>query len=66
MEKERALELLKKTIAYAVDDSIGKNCIESDEEIINLLFTIGFTEEELMEDLGYSEELIDRANALLT
>ena len=66
MDKDRAIELLKETIHHAIGgDCTCRRCITSEEEIINFLFTLDFTEEELINDLGYSEELIDRANALL-
>lgn len=60
MDVERAKELLKKMIA---DHQIG--CVSgepfSDDDVINYLFTLDFTEEELLE-LGFSEEAIDSAN----
>lgn len=60
MDVERAKELLKKMIA---EHQIG--CVSgepfSDDDVINYLFTLDFTEEELLE-LGFSEEAIDSAN----
>lgn len=60
MDVERAKELLKKMIT---DWKVG--CVSgepfSDDDVINYLFTLDFTEEELLE-LGFSEDAIDSAN----
>lgn len=64
MTQERMKELLLKMI-----EAHGKNWLSGEwlniEDTINYLFTLGFTEEEMLE-LGFcSEDDIDRANSQL-
>lgn len=62
MTLERAKELLKAVIEFLYERSVGGEP-PTDDDVINLLFLIGFTEEELMEEFGYTEDAIDAANA---
>ena len=57
---ERAKELLKILITDYQNGCISGEPF-SDDDVINYLFTLDFTEEELLE-LGFSEEAIDSAN----
>lgn len=61
MDLERAKELLKIMIADYQEGCISGEPL-SDDDVINYMFTLDFTEEELLE-LGFSEEAIDAANA---
>lgn len=59
MTGDRAKELLKEVVCSLSETS------DNDKEFINYLFTIDFTEEELIEQLGISEDRIDAANSTL-
>lgn len=56
----RAKELIKIMIADYQEGCVSGEPL-SDDDVINYLFTLDFTEEELLE-LGFSEEAIDSAN----
>lgn len=60
MDAERAKELIKKMIESHQEGCVGGEPL-SDDDVINYLFTLDFTEEELLE-LGFSEDAIDSAN----
>lgn len=60
MDLERAKELIKAMIVSHQEGCVGGEPL-SDEDVINYLFVLDFTEEELLE-LGFSEESIDSAN----
>jgi len=65
MSLERAKELILAMCEYFFVDFVSGQQILTDEEVINILLLIGFTEEELINELNFDEEAIDRANALL-
>lgn len=60
MTLERAKELLKIMIADYQEGCVSGDPL-SDDDVINYLFTLDFTEEELLE-LGFNEDAIDSAN----
>lgn len=60
MDLERAKQLLKIMITDHQEGCVGGEPL-SDNDVINYLFMLDFTEEELLE-LGFSEDAIDSAN----
>lgn len=62
MTLERAIELIKEIIDWFKYPIISGESA-TDDDVINWLFVIGFTEEELIEVFGYTEDAIDSANA---
>lgn len=61
MNLERAKELLKRMIKEHQVGCVGGEPL-SDDDVINYLFSLDFTEEELLE-LGFDKDAIDSANA---
>lgn len=65
MSIERAKELIKLMMEHFFTDFVSGEQVLSTSEIINQLFVIGFTEEELVGEFGFTEDDIDKANAEL-
>lgn len=65
MSIARAKELIIAMCEYFFVDFVNGEQVLTDEEVINILLLIGFTEEELINEINFDEETIDRANALL-
>lgn len=62
---DRAKELINLMIGYYTTDFVSGEQVLNTSEIINQLFVIGFTEEELINEFGFTEDDVDRANAEL-
>lgn len=65
MSVSRAKELINLMCNYFFVDWVSGEQFLTDEEVINILLLIGFTEEELINEFDFEEDAIDRANALL-